>query len=82
MDAVQGGRQVLAQLPGGIGVTAPLGKAHDLQNAHAAVERDSDDVAGTHRLAGGSDTGAVEPDKTADDKLGRIRPRTHHAGVP
>ena len=75
-------RQILEQHAGDLGGAAPLGIARDLEHPHAAVERDGDDIAGTHRPAGGLDARAVDADMTCAHQRGSGAARAHHARVP
>ena len=75
-------REILIQDAGDLRGTAALGKSDHLEHPHVAVERDGDDVAGTHRPARRIDASAVDADEAGVRQRRSGRARAHHARVP
>ena len=75
-------REILIEDAGNLRGTPALGKSNHLEDPHVAVERDGDDVAGTHRAARCVDARAVDADEAGVGKRRSGRARPHHARVP
>ena len=66
----------------GLRRTSAFRKSPDLDDAHIAIERDSDHVAGSHQAAWCVDAGAVDSHVTGAGECCRGAARAHQPGMP
>ena len=64
------------------GVTAPLGKSDDFEDAHAAIEPNGQDVADLHRVSRGLLADAIDADMTGLDQRSRAGAGFDHPRMP
>jgi hypothetical protein len=74
--------QILIEGGGAPSRTAPLDKAHNLDNPHTAVERDGDDVTGAYHSPRRRNPRAIDPDKAGAGQCRGGAARAHQARMP